>query len=171
MLAVMSGLGLGLPALNRAVASARPVPVGTAYYVGAGVRVVPPPGAQVDVTQTAPGPTRGTALFLLRGVRYLIRAEPFSGSLEQVAAQVRGRITAIRGYQVTGAERPLRTDQGVAGQQGGYSSPGREGHYAAFLTAGTAVEVTFVGGDLELHDSLAALQASVLSITFSGREH
>jgi hypothetical protein len=171
VLTVLAGLALGLPALNRAIASARPVPAGTPYYVGAGVRLLPPPGAQVDVTKTTPGPTRGTALFLLGGVRYTVQAAPFDGGLEQAVAALRGKVTGVYGYQVTGAERPVHTDGGVAGRQGGYSSSGREGRYVVFLAAGTVVEVTFVGGDLELHDSLAALEASVRSITIGSHEH
>ncbi|GAA5177203.1 hypothetical protein GCM10023322_01370 [Rugosimonospora acidiphila] len=165
VLAVLSGLGLGLPALDNAIASARPVPAG-AYYVGAGVSVLPPAGAQVDVTRTTPAEDQGAALFLLGGVRYSVLAEPFTGGLDEATAQLRARITANRGYQVIGGELPVRTDSGVAGLQGGYTSPGREGRYTVFLSAGTAVQVTFAGGDLELHDSLAALETSVLSITF-----
>jgi hypothetical protein len=166
VLAVLAVLAFGLPAVNDAVAAARPVPPGVAYYIGAGVSVVPPAGAQVDVTKTAPGPTEGNALFLLGGVRYAVRAVAFTGTLDQATAQLRARITATRGYQVTGAELPVRTSAGVPGRQGGYTSPGGQGRYAAFLAAGTAVQVTFAGGDLELHDSLAALEASVSSITF-----
>lgn len=166
VLAVLSGLSLGLPALDNAIASARPVPAGVPYDVGAGVSLVPPAGAQVDVTRTAPGQDEGTALFLLGGVRFSVRAEPFTGGLDQATAQLREGITATRGYQVTGAEVPVRTAAGVPGRQGGYTSPGRQGRYTAFLAAGTAVDVTFAGGDLELHDSLEALEASVLSIRF-----
>jgi hypothetical protein len=166
VLAILSGLGLGLPALNGAIAAAQPVPAGVAYYIGAGVSLVPPAGAQVDVTKTAPTATQGSALFLLGGVRYTVRAAPFSGRLDEAVAQLRVRVTATRGYQVTGPETSVSTSAGVAGRQGGYTSPGGQGHYSAFLAAGTAVQVTFAGGDLELHDSLAALEASVSSITF-----
>ncbi|GIH13369.1 hypothetical protein [Rugosimonospora africana] len=166
VLAVLAGLSFGLPALDNAVASARPVPAGVRYDIGAGVSLVPPVGAQLDVAHTVPGEDEGTALFLLGGVRYSVRALPFTGGLDEVTAQLRESITRTRGYQVTGAEMPVRTDAGVAGRQGGYTSPGRQGRYCAFLAAGTAVEVTFAGGDLELHDSLQALETSVQSITF-----
>jgi hypothetical protein len=164
VLAVLAGLSLGLPALDNAVASARPVPAGVRYAIGDGVSLLPPAGAQVDVTHT--GQDQGTALFLLGSVRYSIRALPFTGTLDDVTAQLRRSITATRGYQVTGVEVPVRTEAGVPGRQGGYTSPGRQGRYYAFLAAGTAVEVTFAGGDLELHHSLQALEASVRSIAF-----
>src|SRR5262245_26450811 len=81
LLGVVTAFGVGLPALDRAVPAARPVPVDRAYPVGAGVSVVPPAGAELDVTGTRPGADRGTVLFLLGGVRYAITVLPFTGGL------------------------------------------------------------------------------------------
>jgi len=87
--------------------------------------------------------------------------------LAEATAALRTKITADRGYQVVGTEMPTRTAQGVAGRQGGYSSPGREGGYAVFLDAGTGIEVTFAGADLKLN--LPELKTSVASIVIGGR--
>src|SRR5689334_20560765 len=81
LLAFVAGTGLGLPALNRALPSNRPVPAGQPYVVGGGVSVVPPPGALLDVTRARPAIDRGTALFLLGGVRYALMVLPFTGDL------------------------------------------------------------------------------------------
>jgi hypothetical protein len=166
VLAVISALGLGLPAVNAALPAGRPIKTGQPYPVGAGVRVIPPPGAMLDVTKTVPSPDRGTALFLLCGVRYLVVAAPFAGTLEEAAKALREKITANRGYQVASAQVAVRTTAGVAGWQGGYVSPGRDGRYAVFLSGGTAVQITFAGGDLELNQRLPVLEASVASIAF-----
>ena len=164
ILAVIGALAFGLPAVNAALPAARPVPDGRPYPLGNGVTVVPPPGARLDVTTSMPGRT----LFTLGGVRYLIVVAPFQGSLAEVAAQVRNKITANRGYQVTGTEAATRTGQGVPGRQGGYTSPGRNGRYAVFLHGGVAVEVTIAGADLDLRSALPGLTASVASIEFPG---
>lgn len=166
ILAVVAGLGLGLPALNRSLPSARPVVADRPYPVDSHVSVVPPPGAALDVTRTMPAGERGTALFLLRGVRYALTAQPYGGNLEGATAALRRKITAKPGYQITGREAAVHTAGGVAGLRGGYSSPGRAGQYAVFLAVGTAVEVTIAGADPDLHAALPALQASIASIAF-----
>jgi hypothetical protein len=170
VLGVVAGLGFGLPAVNDALPAAKPIPTDRPYLVGGGISVVPPPGAQLDVTKTVPGGDRGTALFVIGGIRYAIVVVPFAGSLASATSQFRTKITATRGYQVTGKETPTRTAQGVTGLQGGYSSPGRDGRYAVFLSEETAVEVTFAGVDLELHGALAALETSVASIAFGAAQ-
>jgi hypothetical protein len=160
VLAVLGTLAFGLPAVDAALPAARPVPADQRYPLSRGVSVVPPPHAELDVTATGPG----KALFLLGGVRYLLVVTPFDGSLDDAVAQLRQKITANRGYQVTGPETATVTRQGVPGRQGGYTSPGREGRYAAYLHAGTAVEVTIAGADLELRAALPALAASVATL-------
>ena len=162
ILAVLGSLAVGLPAVNAALPADRPVPVGRPYPLGSGVTVVPPPTARLDVTASVPGRTR----FLLGGVRYLLVVAPFDGTLEDAAAQLRQKITANRGYQVTGPETSTTTGHGVPGRQGGYTSPGRDGRYAVFLAHGVAVEITIAGADLELRPLLAALTASVASLDY-----
>ena len=162
ILVLIGMLAFGLPAVNAALPAARPVPVDQPYALGHGVTVVPPPRAQLDVTTSVPGRT----LFVLGGVRYLLVVAQFEGTLREAAAQVRQKITANRGYQVTGTETDTTTSQGVPGRQGGYTSPGRDGRYAVFLHAGTSVQVTIAGADLELRPALPALTASVASLVF-----
>lgn len=162
VLAFIVALGWGLPAVNAALPAARPVPADRPYDLGGGVSVVPPPGALLDVTKSRPGST----LFVLGGVRYLLVVAATDGTLDDNAGQLRQKITANRGYQVTGPETPLRTAQGVVGRQGGYTSPGRDGRYAVFLVGGTGVQVTIAGAGLEFRRTLPALTASVASLAF-----
>jgi hypothetical protein len=169
ILTVVAGLGLGLPAINRSLPNARPVAADRPYLIDSRVTVLPPPGAVLDVTRTRPAADRGTALFLLGGVRYALTARPFSAGLAEAAAELRRKITAIHGYQITGREVRVRTAAGVDGWQGAYSSPGRVGQYAVFLAGGTAVEATVAGPDPDLHAALPTLQASIASIAFVER--
>jgi hypothetical protein len=162
VLTVIATLAIGLPALNKALPDGKPIPAGP-YVIGAGVTVVPPAGARLDVTRTVPGTT---AQFVIGGIRYAVTAVPYPGSLAGATEELRRKIGATRGYQVTGAEVPTATAAGVPGRQGGYASPGRDGRYVAFLHAGTAVEITFAGADPELRNSLDALEASVASVVF-----
>jgi hypothetical protein len=162
ILVLVGMLAFGLPAVNAALPAARAVPTDQPYPLGEGVTVVPPPAAQLDVTTSVPGRT----VFVVGGVRYLLVVAPFDGTLDEAAAQVRQKITANRGYQVTGPETSTTNRQGVPGRQGGYTSPGRNGRYAVFLSAGTGVQVTIAGADLELRSALPALTASVASLAF-----
>jgi hypothetical protein len=168
LLAVVAAFGFGLPALDRAVPAARPVPVDRPYPVGAGVTVVPPAGAELDVTRTRPAADRGTVLFLLGAVRYAITVLPFTGGLAGAVADLQRQITAVGGYQVYGPVVPVRTAAGVPGLRGGYTSPGRAGRYEVFLAGGTAAQVTIAGADPDLSAQLDALQASVASLVFPG---
>jgi hypothetical protein len=164
VLAVVA-LAVGLPAADRALPAGRPV-AAEPYLVGGGVTVVPPPGAFLDVTGTRPGTDRGTALFLVGDVRYVIVVTPFAGDLEAAAARLRAKITGRRGHQVTGRESATRTASGLPGRQGGYAAPGRCGRYAVFLAPDVAIEVTVAGSDQELRAALAEAVASTRSITF-----
>ena len=162
ILVVIGSLAIGLPAVNAALPVARPVPVDQPFPLGNGVTVVPPPGARLDVTTSVPGRT----LLVLGGVRYLLVVEPFDGTLDEATGQLRQKITANRGYQVTGPEATTATRQGVVGRLGGYTSPGRDGRYAVFLARGLAVQVTIAGADLELRPALPTLTTSVSSLEF-----
>src|SRR5690348_15528531 len=162
ILALLGALAFGLPAVNAAIPAGQEVPTDQPYPLGSGVSVVPPAGAQLDVTRSG----RGSTLFVLGGVRYLLVVAPFRGSLADAVGQLRQKITANPGYQVTGGESELRTDRGVVGRQGGYTSPGRNGWYAVFLRAGLGVQVSIAGADLELRPVLPALTGSVATLTF-----
>jgi hypothetical protein len=161
-------IGIGLPAINDAIPAARPAPAGR-YSVGAGVSIVPPPGAGLDATKTRPGPLNGTALFVLGSVRYAVVVTPFDGTLAQAAERLQAKISANAGYQVIGGKRPIRTTSGVLGQEGAYSSPGRDGRYAVFLANGLDAEVTVAGNGVELHDVMPVVQASIMTLSF-GKE-
>ncbi len=164
--AAIAIIGLGLPAVNREIPAVRAVISGQPYTVGAGVTVLPPPGASLDATQTRPGTVTGQVLFYVGTVRYALVATPYTGSLSEATAHLRSTLTASRGYQVTGPESPIRTDNGVTGMQGMYASAGRDGRYAVFVRHGLAVQVTFAGSDVDLRPLLPEIEASIASITF-----
>ncbi|MEV0732854.1 hypothetical protein [Polymorphospora sp. NPDC050346] len=167
-LGILGALGIvtvGLPAIDRAIPAIRPVAAGVPYPVGAGVTVVPPPGAMVDVTQTRPSGERGTVLFLIGPVRYAIVVTPFDGDLAAAAARLERKITEVRGYQITGTQLGVSTAAGLHGIQGGYMAPGRGGRYAVFLTGGLSIEVTVAGSHPEFGGLAAAVEASTRSIT------
>ncbi|MFI5495312.1 hypothetical protein [Actinoplanes sp. NPDC051859] len=166
LVAALSGLAFGLPALNHALPADRAVPTDRPYAIGGGVTVVPPPGARIDVTETRPANDSGTVLFRLGPVRYLVSVQPYHGTLPTAVARLRQRITGTSGYQVTGTELTVATASGLTGLQGGYSGPGRGGRYAVFVTAGRAIEVTVSGDDLDLGRTLPVIDASTGTLTF-----
>ncbi len=163
---VLASIGLGLPAINKEVPAVQPVASNRPYPVGAGVAVLPPPGASLDASQTRPGASSGQVLFYIGSVRYVLTATPFTGSLGDATSSLRTRITATSGYQVTGPESPIITRAGVIGRQGMYASSGRDGRYAVFLNHGIAVEVTLAGNEVDLRPLLPEIESSIQSITF-----
>src|SRR3954462_10326963 len=88
LVAVLAALAFGLPALNNALPSERPVRSDVPYRIADGVTVVPPRGAVLDVTGTRPSGVQGTVLFRIGPVRYLISAQPFDGDLDAAAARL-----------------------------------------------------------------------------------
>ena len=163
--ATVAAIGIGLPAINDEIPAARPVPPGP-YSVGAGVSVVPPPGSGLDATKTRPGRITGTVLFVIGSVRYAVVVSPFDGTLAEAVQRLQAKIVATEGYQVVGGQKPVRTSTGVAGEQGMYSSPGRDGRYAVFLSDGIDAEVTVAGNGVELHQILPKVEASILTLRF-----
>jgi hypothetical protein len=164
VLAVILFVAFGLPAINRMVPAGNNQIGGRAYGVGAGVTVVPPPDARIDPASTRPGSDRGSVLFLLGPVRYVIVVTPFSGTVEQAADKLRNKITGTRGYQVTDGEHPYATAGGLTGIQGCYSAPGRLGRYAVLLSDGRSIEVTVSGTEGELAAQMSSIEASIASI-------
>ncbi|GLY07184.1 MULTISPECIES: hypothetical protein [Actinoplanes] len=163
---VLAFLTFGLPLLDQAVPAQRPVPAGLPYPVGAGVTVVPPPGATLDVTGTRPGEDRGTALFRVGRVRYAIAVQPFDGDLSAAAVRLRQRITGTSGHRVTGTQLAVSTAGGLDGVQGVYSAGGRDGRYAVFVAHGLTIEVTVSGADLDLGRTLPAIDASTRTLDY-----
>jgi hypothetical protein len=170
VVAALAGLAYGLPAIDRALPAERPVRTDQPYPVGAGVSVIPPAGATVDVTGTRPGDDQGTALFRLGRVRYAIAVRPFDGDLPAAADRLRQRITGTAGYQVTGTQLTVSTADGLTGLQGGYTAPGRGGRYAVYVTGGLTIEVTVAGADLDLGRTLPQIEASARTLRHDGEE-
>jgi hypothetical protein len=164
VLAVILFVAFGLPAINRMVPAGNDQIGGRAYGIGAGVTVVPPQDARIDPTSTRPGSDRGTVLFLVGPVRYVIVVSPFTGSVEQATAKLRSKITSTRGYQVTDGEHEYTTAAGLTGIQGNYSAPGRLGRYAVFLSDGRSIEVTVSGTEGGLAAQMTRIEASIASI-------
>ena len=104
LVATLAGLAFGLPILDSALPADRPVRTDQPYPVGAGVTVVLPRDAVLDVTGTRPGDTAGTALFRIGPVRYAIAVQPFDGTLDAAANRMRQRITGTPG--IPGHRRP-----------------------------------------------------------------
>jgi hypothetical protein len=164
VVAVLAGLAYGLPAVDHALPSERPVTPGRPYTIGADVTVIPPRGAVLDVSGTRQGDTDGSVLFRIGLVRYSIVVRPFDGTLEAAATSLRRRITATSGYQVTGGQLDVKTSQNLAGLQGGYAGPGQGGRYAVFLAGGHTIEVTVTGTELDLGRTLPAVDASTRTL-------
>jgi hypothetical protein len=164
--AVLGTLAFGLPALDRSLDPERPVRSGVAYAVGAGVVVLPPRGATVDVTATRPGDGAGSVLFRVGAVRYSIQVQPFDGTLAAAAARLRDRITGTTGYQVTGGGLAVATATGLTGIQGGYTGQGRDGRFTVFVTRGRTIEVTVSGTGPDLRRALPAIEASTRTIRY-----
>jgi hypothetical protein len=164
LVAALAGIALGLPAVDRSLPADRPVPTDEPYLIGAGVTVVPPPGAVLDVTGTRPGDRDGSVLFRLGPVRYAIAVQPFDGTLTMAATRLRQRITGTPGYQVTGGQLQVATGNGLTGLQGGYTAPGRGGRYAVFVTGGRTIEVTISGSEMDLGRTLPAIEASTRTL-------
>jgi len=166
VMAAVAVIAVGLPLLDRALPSARATAAGRPYEIGAEVTVVPPGGARVDVTGTRPGADRGTALFLVGGVRLVVAVSPYQGDLDAAATRLGAKITHTTGFQVARAGQPIRSVQGVLGMRGWYSSAGRLGEYAVFVAGKRSVELTASGPESELRSRAAALTTSVESVQF-----
>ena len=169
VVATLAGLALGLPAIDRSLPDTRPVSPDERYLIGAGVTVVPPAGATLDVRVSRPGGSTGTALFRLGSVQYQIAVRPFDGDLRTAGERLRHRITATPGYQVTGSQLAVTTADGLNGLQGGYTAPGRSGRYAVFVSDGLTIEVTISGADLDLGRTLPQIEASTRTLRTDGR--
>jgi len=167
---VLAGLAFGLPAIDRALPSQRPVSSEVPYPVGGGVTVLPPAGATIDLTGTRPAEAQGMVLFRLGTVRYSIIVQPYAGTLAAAADRLRRRITGTPGYQVTGTQRTVATTAGLQGVQGGYTAPGRGGRYTVFVDRGRSIEVTVSGGELDLGRSLPEIDASTRTLSYAAGE-
>jgi hypothetical protein len=165
---VVAAVAFGLPFLDRRVPDTRPVAAGVPYPVGGGVSVAPPPGARIDVTRTRPGPDRGTALFIVRGVRAVVVVTPYRGDLQSASDRLRHKIVRVADAQLSGADGPIRTGSNVVGRHGHYRGQGRAGTYAVFVANGRSAEVTVSGSEGDLAQLGEEFHAIVSSLTFGG---
>jgi hypothetical protein len=159
-------IAFGLPAIDRLLPSTRDLTAGARIAVGAGVTLVPPAGARLDLSRTRPGTQHGTALFTLGTIRYAVVAGPYTGSLADATMRQREQITARAGYQIADGDRAIRSNAGVDGRTGGYDSPGRTGEYVVFVADGRFVELTASAPDADLRTQRWAVEASARSVTF-----
>jgi hypothetical protein len=167
---VLALIAVVLPLVDRSLPATRRVVAGAPYVIGAGVSVVPPPGAELDVTRTRPGRQRGAALFRLGGERVAVVVAPFRGSLADATDRIRVKIiNSGTGFQLIGPTHPDATDMGVTGARGGYRSPGRFGEYAVFVDRNLAVEVTASVPDDQRQPLAAAMEVSLSGLDFGGR--
>jgi hypothetical protein len=162
LLATLGGLAFGLPAVDRSLPAERAVQADRRYPVGAGITVVPPAGAVVDLTRTRPAARRGALVLRLGGVRCVITVQPSRSTADAAVSRLRRRLTDL-GNQITGPEQPVATDSGLTGLRGSWTAaPDRTGRYAVYLVDGLVVEVTVSGaGD---GPDLAAVEASLRTI-------
>ncbi len=168
VLCTVAGLAFGLPAVDRALPAQRPVGDGP-YPVGGGVTVTPPPDARLDVTLTRPRDTRGTVVFLVGTVRYVIVVAP----VRRLPRRRHPAAAATRSPPSAGTRSPARssrtsTASGLSGVQGTYAAPGRGGRYLVFLAGDVAIEVTVAGSAPALRAALGAIEASARTITHRG---
>ncbi len=124
VLATLVVMAFGLPFVDRSMPAARAVGMAVPYKVGGKVTVVPPAGSSVDLTRTRPGDDRGTAMFLVEGVRLSFLMGPYHGTLADAAARLHSKITNTTGVQVPGADRQVMTSQGVAAYVAPTARPG-----------------------------------------------
>jgi len=166
ILAVIGVIGVGLPAVDRAVPSLLALTPGAPYRVADRVTVVPPPGARVDLRETRPGRDTGRALFLVGGVRYAVVV---TTDRIDVAAAATRLVTRLRDN--TGA-RPVGGDDTLpAGltpettRVGRFRTGAADGWYAVrLLGSRTVVDVTATGAPGDLAGRLPAIRASTASI-------
>lgn len=166
VLAVVAAIAIGLPILDGQLPSQRALPSGVRQAIGHGVTVLPPAGSVVDVTRTFP--SRGLLVLDVSSVRIVLEATPYHASLTDLAAQLRRKIQTNPGYQASQPDHPTRTTTGVAGLRGSYSTPGRVGLYAVFLSGGVGVEISFAGSEADLRHGTEPVLAMVGSIRFGG---
>ena len=167
-LAVAAGVALfsvGLPAIEDAIPD-ETVPTNEPLPFANNVTVLPPPGATVEADETSP--TQGVITMAVDGVRYRIRAQPFGGSLQQLAVQVRDQITDSAGVQGVSPDQPITSSQGVPGLQATFVGENRTGWYTVLLAAGTGVTAVVDGNDASVTRHRADIDASIRTITIEG---
>ena len=162
VVAVVGTIAFGLPAIDRAVPANRSVPLDRPYRVGGGIALVPPAGADLDVSRTRPRTDQGSVLFVIGGVKYAVVVSGWSGDLRDAERRLLRRLHDTAGYTASGPPRPVRTPPGLAGD---LRCPyGRAGRYAVYLIGHRLVEATATGPAAALAVCLPAIDASLDTI-------
>jgi hypothetical protein len=164
ILAVVAGVALGLPALDRAIPSERVIAPGVPYPVTDAIGVVPPAGARLDVEETRPGGGSGYAVFLVGRVRFAVLVNREQLTLPEAADRLRIRLRDSLGATVTADDQPFA---GVAGPAlaGRFRSGTADGWYAVrLIDPGIVVDATATGPAAALAGRLSAIEASVAGI-------
>jgi len=167
ILLILVAICVGLPMIDRTLPAERAVPPHLPYEVGGGVTVVPPAGAVLDVTRTRPSARRGTALFVLGPVRYVVVVAPFDGDLDGAVDRLRRKVANAKGQLDAGL--PALTGTGLTGREGAYTTPDRAGRYAVFLGPEISIEVTVSGTETALAETEPVIEASIATIAYQGR--
>ncbi|WP_246002584.1 hypothetical protein [Allorhizocola rhizosphaerae] len=154
-----------LPALDRAVPADHAAPT-QRHEIGLGVSVIPPLGSLI--ARQSRSQSGGSILFLVGPARYVVAVAPFDGDLPAASVRLKTKIQGMRGYQVTSAESPIRTDSGLPGLGATFNAPGHSGRYAAFVAPGRSIEVTITGAAHDFQHELLSIDESVNSITYGG---
>ncbi|MGH3656004.1 MAG: hypothetical protein ACRDUA_05050 [Micromonosporaceae bacterium] len=168
VLAVVLGLSVGLPAVERALPDDRAVPPKLRLTVGHDVSLVPPRGSVLDSAETFPN--RGRMVLEVRGVRYALAVSTYQGTLRQALNRLRDRIDAQRGYQLSGPTYQERTSDGVTGWAGRFTTSRRDGYFAVFVNTGRVVEIVAQGAGLGLDEELSLVRGSVATVRFGGAQ-
>jgi hypothetical protein len=164
ILAVVAGIAVALPALDRAVPGERALVPGVPYPVANTVSVVPPAGARLDANQTRPGGDSGRAVFLLGRVRFAVLVSHEVLTLPEAAERLRTRLRDGLGATTTTDDQTLT---GVVGPAltGQFRTGSGSGWYAVRIIApATVVNATASGPAAELADRLPGIEASIASI-------
>lgn len=167
--AFVAAVGLGLPAVNRSIPGLRALPAGGPYLVGAGVLVVPPPGARLDAGLSRARADRGTAVFQLADVTLSVVVTPYTRSLDEASGRMRQKIAGRPGFRVLGEELGTVAGDRLPGRQGRYTGDGQSGRYAVFVIDRVAVDVTARGPADDLARVGPAIDASIASVTRRSR--
>jgi hypothetical protein len=165
ILAVVAGIAIGLPALDRALPGARATASGTAYPVSDAVTIVPPSGARLDLSQTRPGHDSGYVVFLVGRVRVAVVTSHERLSLDDAATRLRTRLRDSLGASPTADRYPLAGVAADLALAGRFRAGPDDGWYAVrILGLTTVVDATASGPPDELTERLPAIEASVASI-------
>jgi hypothetical protein len=154
-------IAVGLPLLNDAVSSGRPLRAGSTVDVGRGVTFTAADGWSFDDRHATP---RADRVELSQGaLSYAVEAatatRPLPIEFERFAEEIRDS----SGAQLFNGPDSVTTDQGLVGIVGSYSGPSSEGRFGVFQAGQTVVRVLAEGPP----DAMAAGIDDVVAMTRS----